>query len=112
MALSLAEEEGLEPQLAMKLGPWSCFCLCVERGTLDAGQSLALTTAAVWGTKGRGPTGRQYSEDIEANGGDYDYFPPAQLQEPSDRRPLLTQGRSESSPKASSLSQRSLSSSS
>ena len=31
----------------LRLGPFSCFCLCVERGSLDAGAQLALAQAGV-----------------------------------------------------------------
>jgi hypothetical protein len=35
---------GFSPHF-QRLGPFSCFCLCVERGPLDAGAQLALAQA-------------------------------------------------------------------
>ncbi|CAK9028070.1 unnamed protein product [Durusdinium trenchii] len=83
MALALAEEAGLEPQLALKLGPFSCFCLCVERGSLDAGAQLALAQA---GVRGEGGVARRSKGSME----EYDYWPPAPVnEEESDEQPLL-----------------------
>eukprot|EP00435_Cladocopium_sp_Y103_P018150 s865_g4.t1 len=85
MALALAEEAGLEPQLACKLGPFSCFCLCVERGSLDAGAQLALAQA---GVRGEGVTRRSKGSMDE-----YDFWPAAPPE--SDEQPLLEERPSE-----------------
>lgn len=61
----------MEPQLALKLGPFSCFCLCVERGSLDAGAQLALAQAGVRGEGVRSELALQ----------EFDYWPPAPVQE-------------------------------
>ncbi|CAJ1367267.1 unnamed protein product [Effrenium voratum] len=88
MALALAEQAGLEPQLALKLGPFSCFCLCVERGSLDAGAQLALAQV-------RGEVGGQrrskgsLGSDLEEG---YDYWPPAPVQDYASDEPLLEAG--------------------
>eukprot|EP00913_Durusdinium_trenchii_P003087 g2852.t1 len=72
--LSTKPSAGLEPQLALKLGPFSCFCLCVERGSLDAGAQLALAQA---GVRGEGGVARRSKGSME----EYDYWPPAPVNE-------------------------------
>ena len=81
MALALAEEVGLEPQLACKLGPFSCFCLCVERGSLDAGAQLALAQA---GVRGEGVVRRS-----KGSMDDYDFWPAAPPVQEESEQPLL-----------------------
>mmetsp|Transcript_134115 Transcript_134115/g.189497 ORF Transcript_134115/g.189497 Transcript_134115/m.189497 type:complete len:116 (-) Transcript_134115:44-391(-) len=90
MALALAEQAGVEPQLAMKLGPFSCFCLCVERGSLDAGAAMLLAQAGVRGEMEGNHGGLDPADADAEEFNHYDYYPPAPVQDDaSDQEPLL-----------------------
>mmetsp|Transcript_56605 Transcript_56605/g.106214 ORF Transcript_56605/g.106214 Transcript_56605/m.106214 type:complete len:118 (+) Transcript_56605:54-407(+) len=104
MALALAEQAGVEPQLAMKLGPFSCFCLCVERGTIDAGAALLLAQAGVQGEAEGTRHGGPDSADLDDQAfNDYDYYPPVPFQEDEreddrEQMPLLSEDDPPSAP--------------
>ncbi|CAE8629223.1 unnamed protein product [Polarella glacialis] len=67
-AFPRAEQVGLEPQLGLKLGPFSCFCLWVDKGSADA----SAAAFALGGDRTQGA--RDHYED-------FDFYPAALIQD-------------------------------